>query len=134
MAGVKESSHIRLEVEAALAEVERLQIDRAYRDACGLFYIEGVRNLVQAIDNRLDISTILFSEKLLTAPLARKLVRNARRSGVRCINLTPEQFRRISRTERASGVGAICLRHASRTRINLGLNYQISRPKWACAG
>ena len=107
MAGVKESSQVRLEVEAALAEVERLQIDRAYRDACGLFYIEGVRNFVQAIDNRLDISTILFSEKLLTAPLARKLVRNARRSGVRCINLTPEQFRRISRTERASGVGAI---------------------------
>lgn len=107
MAGVKESSQVRLEVEAALAEVERLQNNRAYRDACGLFYIEGVRNFVQAIDNRFNISTILFSEKLLTAPLARKLVRNARRSGVRCINLTPEQFRRISRTERASGVGAI---------------------------
>ena len=107
MAGVKESSHEGLEVEAALAEVERLQNNRAYRDACGLFYIEGVRNFVQAMDNRCEIASILFSEKLLTAPLARKLVRNARRSGVRCINLTPEQFRRISRTERASGVGAI---------------------------
>jgi RNA methyltransferase, TrmH family len=107
MAGVKESSQTRLEIEAALAEVKRLQIDRTYRDARGLFFIEGVRNFVQAMDNHCQIATILFSEKLLTAPLARKLVRNARRSGVRCLNLAPEQFRQISRTERASGVGAI---------------------------
>ena len=106
MAGVN-SSQTRLEVEAALAEVERLQIDRKYRSACGLFYIEGVRNFVQAMDNRFDITTILFSEKLLTAPLARKLVRHARRCGVSSISLTPEEFRKISYTERASGVGAI---------------------------
>jgi RNA methyltransferase, TrmH family len=63
--------------------------------------------ILDKIDNRFEIAKIVFSEKLLTAPLARKLVRNARRSGVRYINLTPEQFRRISRTEKASGVGAI---------------------------
>ncbi len=113
MAGVN-SSHPRLEVEAALAEVERLQIDRKYRSARGLFYIEGVRNFVQAMDNRFDITTILFSEKLLTAPLARKLVRHARRGGVSSISLTPEEFRKISYTERASGVGAIARQNWSR--------------------
>jgi TrmH family RNA methyltransferase len=107
MAGAKNSSHARLDVEATLAEVERLQFNRRYRDASGLFYIEGVRNFVKVIDNSFDISTILFSEKLLTAPLARKLVRQARRSGVPSIGVTPEQFRRVSHTERASGIGAI---------------------------
>lgn len=106
MAGVN-SSHARLGVEATLAEVERLQFDRTYRDASGLFYIEGVRNFVKVIDNNFDIAAIVFSEKLLTAVLARKLVRRSRRSGVPCISLTPEEFRRISHTERASGVGAI---------------------------
>ncbi len=112
MAGVNSSP--RLEVKAALAEVERLQIDRKYRSACGLFYIEGVRNFVQAMDNRFDMATILFSEKLLTAPLARKLVRHARRGGVSTISLTPEEFRKISYTERASGVGAIARQNWSR--------------------
>ncbi len=68
MAGVKESSHTSLEVEAALAEVQKLHTDRAYRDACQLFYIEGVRNFVQAMDNHFKIATLLFSDKLLTAP------------------------------------------------------------------
>lgn len=107
MAGVNNSSRDRLDIEATLTEVERLQFDRAHRDASGLFYIEGVRNFVKVIDRNFDIIAIAFSEKLLTAPLARKLVRRSRRSGVSCINLTPEQFRRISYTERASGIGAI---------------------------
>lgn len=107
MANDNSSGQARLDVEAALAEVKKLQCDRKYRDRSGLFYIEGVRNFVQAHDSNFDLSTILFSEKLLTAPLARKLVRQNRRAGVDSISLTPEQFRRISITERASGVGAI---------------------------
>ncbi|GAA6623048.1 RNA methyltransferase substrate-binding domain-containing protein [Scytonema sp. NUACC26] len=107
MTGAKCSGRDRLDVEAALAEVKKLQFDRKYRDASGLFFIEGVRNFVQAIDNDFNVSTILFSEKLLTAPLARKLVRQTRRKGVNSVSLTPEQFRQISHTERASGVAAI---------------------------
>ncbi|MGL5063898.1 MAG: TrmH family RNA methyltransferase [Microcoleus sp.] len=107
MAGTEKTSPDRPEVEAALARIERLQFDRAYRDTHSLFYIEGVRNFVQVIDRRFEISTILFSEKLLVAPLARKMVRGARRSGIPTISVTPEQFRRVCKTERASGVGAI---------------------------
>jgi RNA methyltransferase, TrmH family len=107
MAGPKSSSPDRPDVEAALAKIERLQYDRAYRDTHSLFYVEGVRNFVQIIDRRFEISAILFSEKLLVAPLARKMVRAARRSGIPTISVTPEQFRRVCKTERASGVGAI---------------------------
>ncbi|MBH8573907.1 RNA methyltransferase [Nostocaceae cyanobacterium CENA369] len=107
MAGVNSSSHERLDVEATLTEVEKLQFNRTHRNASGLFYIEGVRNFIKVIDNSFDIEAIVFSERLLTAPLARKLVRRARRSGICCINVTPEQFRGVSHSERASGVGAI---------------------------
>jgi RNA methyltransferase, TrmH family len=99
--------HPQLDTEANLVRAKRLSKDRAYRDASRLFFIEGVRNFVQVTDNRFELVTILFSERLLTAPLARKLVRQARRDGVPTINLTPEQFRQISTTERASGVAAI---------------------------
>jgi RNA methyltransferase, TrmH family len=96
-----------LDVETTLAHARKLAKDRAVRDASGLFFIEGVRNFVRVVDRQFDIATILFSEKLLTAPLARKLVRQLRRAGVPTLNLTPEQFRQISTTERASGIAAL---------------------------
>jgi RNA methyltransferase, TrmH family len=96
-----------LDVEATLAQAQKLHRNRSYRDASKLFYLEGVRNFISAVDRQLDIVTILFSEKLLTAPIARKLVRRSRRAGVTTLNISPEQFRRISYTERASGIAAI---------------------------
>jgi TrmH family RNA methyltransferase len=102
-----------LSVETALTEAEKLQTDRKYRDRKGLFFIEGVRNFIQASDRGCEIATILFSEKLCIAPIARKLFRRARRNGIPCINLTPEEFRQVSRADRASGIAAILRQHWS---------------------
>jgi RNA methyltransferase, TrmH family len=99
--------HSALNVEATLARANRLYRDRHLRDTSKLFFIEGVRNFVRVIDRRFELETILYTEKLLTAPLARKLVRQSRRDGVPTLNLTPEQFRQIAYNERASGVAAI---------------------------
>ena len=83
MAGRYDYDQKRLSVCATLAEIKRLQNDRPYRDARGVFFVEGVRNFVQVSDNDFDIAVILYSEKLSTAPLARKLVRRYRRSARR---------------------------------------------------
>ena len=96
-----------LEIAPTLASIERLQHDRTHRDLRGLFFIEGVRNFVESVDHRFSVETLLYSEKLLTNPIARKLVRRLKRAGVPFARVTPEQFRRVSRTERASGVGAV---------------------------
>ncbi|MGH9826995.1 MAG: TrmH family RNA methyltransferase [Blastocatellia bacterium] len=96
-----------LEVEPTLAKVRKLQVNRSYRDRHGLFFIEGVRNFVEAVDHHSSLNTILYSEKLLINPLSRKLVRRLKCSGVPFARLSPEEFRRISKTERASGVAAI---------------------------
>ena len=92
---------------AALKDVKALQTDRGFRDTRGTFFIEGVRNFVQLVDNGFAIECIIFSERLLTAPLARKLVRRCRRSGVHALRVTPEQFRQLPFSKRASGVAAI---------------------------
>jgi TrmH family RNA methyltransferase len=112
-----------LEIAPTLATIERLQHDRGYRDARGLFFIEGVRNFVEAVDHRFSIETLLYSEKLLIQPLARKLVRRLKRAGVPFARATPEQFRRVSRTERASGVAAI-LRQRVQSLENINLEDQ----------
>ena len=96
-----------LEIPPTLSAIERLQHDRGYRDSRGLFFVEGVRNFIEAVDHRFSVDTLLYSEKLLIQPLARKLVRRLKRAGVPFARVTPEQFRRVSKTERASGVAAI---------------------------
>jgi len=104
----------RLNFKATLAIVKKIKTDRAYRDRHNLFFIEGVRNFVRLADNKFKFAVILYSEKLLTAPLARKLVRQLRRSGITTIKLTPEQYRHISNYPRASGIAAIALQHWSK--------------------
>ena len=94
-------------VKKTQREIRKLQRHRRHRDARGAFFIEGVRNFVQVVDQHLDIVVIVYSEKLLTAALARKLVRQRRRAGVTTIRVSPEQFRAFSQTHRASGVSAI---------------------------
>jgi len=96
-----------LDAAPTLTRIRKLQDDRGYRDQHRLFFVEGVRNFVTAIDHGFSIETLLYSEKLLTVPLARKLVRQSKRAGVPFARVSPEVFRSISRTERASGVAAI---------------------------
>jgi len=115
-----------LEITPTLSAIERLQRDRGYRDSRGLFFIEGVRNFIEAVDHRFSVDTLLYSEKLLIHPLARKLVRRLKRAGVPFARVTPEQFRRISRTERASGVAAI-LRQRVQTLNQVNLT---DHPYW----
>jgi len=96
-----------LEAALTLTRIRNLQADRRYRDQHRLFFIEGVRNFVAAIDQGCSVETLLYSEKLLTAPLARKFVRQLKRAGVPFARVSPEAFRSISRAEHVSGVAAI---------------------------
>lgn len=54
---------------------------------------------------------IIYSDRLLIHPLARKLVRQKRRGGVPTTQVTPDAFRRVSKTQRASGGAAILGHH-----------------------
>jgi len=101
------SAHRLLEPAPTIAEIHKLQKDRSYRDRRGLFFIEGVRNFIAAVDNKHSFDALAYSEKLLIHPIARQQVRRLKRAGVPFARLSPEQFREVSRTERASGVAAI---------------------------
>ena len=101
------SNFRQLEVLQTVSSIGQLQNDRLYRDRRGLFFIEGVRNFVEAVDHRYPLEALFYSEKLLTNPIARKLVRRLKRRGVPFARVTPDQFRSVSKSERASGIGAV---------------------------
>ena len=93
-------------VPQALARIQALA-HRKVRDAGGRFWVEGVRQFVQAFDASSPFDTVVYSRVLLKSDLAEMLVRRLRARGVSRVAVTPEQFRTVSTTERASGIGAV---------------------------
>lgn len=87
--------------------IRSLIADRRTREATGCIFVEGVRNFITALDHGWSVQTVVYSERLLIAPVARKWVRRLKRADTPYCRVTPEQFRSISATERASGVGVI---------------------------
>jgi RNA methyltransferase, TrmH family len=95
-----------------LLRIHKLRL-RAGRDATGLYYVEGLRQVFCALDAGLPLDMIVYCETLAPA-IAQKRVRLAKRDGARVLRLSPEEFRRISIAQRASGVGAVLHQHWSR--------------------
>jgi TrmH family RNA methyltransferase len=87
--------------------IRSLIADRRFRETSGCLFVEGIRNFISALDHGWSVQTIVYSERLLIAPVARKWVRRLKRANTPYCRLTPEEFRSISCAPRASGVGAI---------------------------
>jgi len=97
-------------ISETLSRVRQLQ-SRGARDATGLHYVEGFRAFIQLVEAGIPINRIVYSEVLAQNPLVQKQVRLSRRACVPVARVTPEQFRRVSSTERASGIGVIARQH-----------------------
>jgi TrmH family RNA methyltransferase len=98
----------------SLAHVRALQTRRPVRDSTRRFWIEGLRQFIHAADAVLTFDTIFHSRVLLKgSDVRRRIDRLVESAGVRRVAVSPEQFRSVSITERASGVGAIVRQHFS---------------------
>jgi TrmH family RNA methyltransferase len=94
-------------IPPALIRFRSLHSHRSRRDNTGLFVVEGIRQFIQACDANYEFDTVLVSPILLRHSLAEKLARRLCTAGVNKTALTPEQFRRFSTTQHASGIMAI---------------------------
>jgi RNA methyltransferase, TrmH family len=80
---------------------------REGRERSGLFFVEGIRFLAEAVRQQVHLETLLVAPEMLAHPFARRLVREQRRNGVPCLEVTPEVFLSLSRAEEAQWVGAV---------------------------
>lgn len=62
---------------------------------------------MDAAEHGAPIDRLVVSWKLLKVPPARQIVRQLRRAGTNCLLVSPEEFRSISTSNHASGVGAV---------------------------
>lgn len=94
-----------------LKRTVRHLLDPMVRRVTGLAWVEGPRALVLAVDYQRRIHTVVVCERLLRTVVAQMMVRRLRRAGTHVAYLSPEQYRELSRTPRASGVALVLYQH-----------------------
>ena len=90
----------------SLRAIRALQ-DREHRTRSGLFPLEGVRSLAQAVEHRTPIEELVIAPELLRSPFGQKLVRRLIRAGTRCCEVPGEVLHSLSRTDDPQGVLAV---------------------------
>jgi RNA methyltransferase, TrmH family len=91
-------------------QVRRLKRDRRAREEEGLFVVEGIQGVVEAVRSGAGIQAIVYSPERLTSAIADRAIATARERGARCETLSAELFKVISERDNPVGVAALVAR------------------------
>jgi TrmH family RNA methyltransferase len=80
---------------------------RAERDQLGLFFVEGIRQVGEAIQLGAEIETLIVAPELLTSEFALDLVEREVGGGSDSLFVSADVFRSISEREHPHGLGAM---------------------------
>ena len=78
--------------------IRRLK-DRRERDEAGLFWIEGLRIVAEAIQLDAGLDTLVVAPELLTSDFGRKLVEQQAEQGLTLLEVSGEVFKSLSLKE-----------------------------------
>lgn len=84
---------------------------RAERDQHGLLYVEGIRQVAEAIQLGAEIESLIVAPELLTSEFALDLVEREVADGSDSLFVTAEVFRSISEREHPRGLSAVMRQH-----------------------
>lgn len=90
-----------------IKRIRNLLRQRKEREHSGMFFVEGIRLVTEAIQLGAGIETLVFAPELLTSPLAWEIVQEHERGGTPCLEITAAVFKSISTREGPQGIGAV---------------------------
>ncbi len=80
---------------------------RKERARSGMFFVEGIRIVGEAVQAGAVLETLLVAPELLSSPFAYELVAAQRQAGVACLEVTPQVFQSLSSRDGPQGIGAV---------------------------
>lgn len=80
---------------------------RAQRDRTGLYWIEGLRIVMEALQLQAPIETLVVAPELLRSAGAHELVHHQRQAGVACLEVSSGVFHSLSSKDGPQGLGAV---------------------------
>ena len=91
------------------ATIKRIRAlkNRRDREETGLYFIEGVRIVGEAVQMNAPVDALVVAPELLTSPFGRNLVEEQGRRGVDVIEVSPSVFESLSGKDGPQGLGAV---------------------------
>jgi TrmH family RNA methyltransferase len=92
---------------ASIVALSRLVLRREERDRTGLFYVEGMRFVSNAVKADFEIRQLIVAPELLTHPFGKRLAESLRERGIPCVHVSGSLYRSLSRVEEPQGIAAV---------------------------
>ena len=89
-----------------IKQIRKLQ-ERKERLESGLFYLEGLRIVGEAVESGAAIDTLVVAPELLKSDFGQDLVEAQARLGVAVLEVSAEVFRRMALKDGPQGIGAV---------------------------
>ncbi|MBE3143866.1 MAG: RNA methyltransferase, partial [Planctomycetes bacterium] len=87
----------------------------------GLFYIEGIRIVAEAVQKMGQIESVIFAPELLTSDFGYKLIDQVKEKGINTLELTGNVFNSIALKENPQGIAAVVHQHwGELAKLHLG--------------
>ena len=90
----------------AIRRIRRLRLPEE-RQRTGLYYIEGLRFVAQAVAHGVSIETLVVSRPLLCHPYAQRLLSQQQRLGTPILHVAPAILQSLSLVDDPQGIGAV---------------------------
>lgn len=90
----------------AIKQIRQLQ-QRKERDRTGLFFVEGIRLVAEAIQTSAALERVVVAPELLVSPYARSLVEQWQRAGGATLEVTAGVFKSFAAKEHPQGLAAV---------------------------
>ncbi len=103
-------------------QIRRLR-QRKARQESGLFLVEGLHPVGEAIEAGWPIEVLAYAPRLLTSPFGRQLVEEQARRGVRCATFEADVFASLTDKENPQGLLAIVRQREARLEMLSPANF-----------
>jgi RNA methyltransferase, TrmH family len=110
---------------ARIKQIRSLR-NRKEREETGLFFVEGIRIVVEAVQAGAEIETLVVAPDLLKSQIGQETVRQEQERGIPVLEVSAQVFKSLSVKEGPQGIGAVLREHwepLDRVRLTSGLGW-----------
>jgi TrmH family RNA methyltransferase len=100
MASITSRSHPKIKLIRSLRQ-------RKHRQATGLFLVEGIRHVGEALEAQADVEFLCYAPEQLTSTYARDLIRQQQQRGLTCLAVDLATFASIAEKDHPQGILAV---------------------------
>ncbi|WP_299024795.1 RNA methyltransferase [uncultured Thermanaerothrix sp.] len=90
-----------------LLKLARRLRERKVREQSGLFYVEGIRLVAEALAQNWPIETLIIAPERLSSAFAQQQVEEARAKGIRVVEVSARAFESLALKENPQGIAAV---------------------------